>query len=84
MFITYYILIGIRYMTNGLKVYYLPLNVFYDQITFPTLYSFFPLFRNILIRYFIYTYIIIIMNIYYDILYREKITVIHGHQVYFL
>eukprot|EP01041_Mallomonas_annulata_P007067 gene7067-14379_t len=41
---------GIRYMTNGLKVYYLPLTVFYDQISFPTLYAFFPLFRNILIR----------------------------------
>ena len=41
---------GVRYMTNGLKVYYLPLTVVYDQITFPTLYAFFPLFRNILIR----------------------------------
>jgi phosphatidylinositol N-acetylglucosaminyltransferase subunit A len=41
---------GIRYMTNGLKVYYLPLTVFYDQVTFPTLFSFFPLFRNVLIR----------------------------------
>ena len=41
---------GIRYMTNGLKVYYVPLAVFYDQVTFPTLYAFLPLFRNILIR----------------------------------
>ena len=41
---------GIRYMTNGLKVYYLPLAVVYDQVIFPTLYAFFPLFRNILIR----------------------------------
>lgn len=41
---------GVRYMTNGLKVYYLPLTVIYDQITLPTLYAFFPLFRNILIR----------------------------------
>ena len=41
---------GIRYMTNGLKVYYLPLTVCYDQIIFPTLFAFFPLFRNILIR----------------------------------
>jgi phosphatidylinositol glycan class A protein len=41
---------GIRYMTNGLKVYYLPLTVIYDQVTFPTLYAYFPLFRNILIR----------------------------------
>jgi phosphatidylinositol N-acetylglucosaminyltransferase subunit A len=37
-------------MTNGLKVYYIPLAVVYDQITLPTLFSFFPLFRNILIR----------------------------------
>jgi phosphatidylinositol glycan class A protein len=37
-------------MTNGLKVYYLPLAVFYDQVTLPTLYAFFPLFRNVLIR----------------------------------
>jgi len=51
---------GIRYMTNGLKVYYLPLEVFYDQVIFPTLYAFLPLFRNILIR--------------------ERITVVHGHQ----
>ena len=41
---------GIRYMTNGLKVYYLPLTVFYDQVIMPTCYAFFPLFRNILIR----------------------------------
>lgn len=51
---------GVRYMTNGLKVYYLPLGVFYDQVIFPTLYAFLPLFRNILIR--------------------ERITVVHGHQ----
>ncbi|CAE7341530.1 PIGA [Symbiodinium microadriaticum] len=37
-------------MTNGLKVFYLPLTVVYDQIIFPTFFSFFPLFRNILIR----------------------------------
>lgn len=41
---------GIRYMTNGLKVYYLPLTVFYDQVIFPTGYSYFAVFRNILIR----------------------------------
>ena len=51
---------GIRYMTNGLKVYYLPLMVFHDQVIFPTLCAFFPLFRNILIR--------------------EQITIVHGHQ----
>ena len=48
------------YRSNGLKVYYLPLTVVYDQIVFPTLFSFLPLFRNILIR--------------------EKIQIIHGHQ----
>lgn len=37
-------------MTNGLKVYYLPLTVFHDQVILPTFYSFLPLFRNILIR----------------------------------
>ena len=41
---------GIRHMTNGLKVYYLPLTVIYDQVILPTLCSFLPLFRNILIR----------------------------------
>jgi len=41
---------GVRYMTNGLKVYYLPLSVFYDQVTLPTLHAFFPLFRDILVR----------------------------------
>ena len=41
---------GVRYMTNGLKVYYLPLSVFYDQLILPTFYAFLPLFRNILIR----------------------------------
>lgn len=51
---------GIRHMTNGLKVYYLPLTVFHDQVILPTFYSFLPLFRNILIR--------------------EQITIVHGHQ----
>ena len=41
---------GVRYMTNGLKVYYLPLTVVHDQVTLPTLCAFLPLFRNILIR----------------------------------
>ncbi len=36
--------------TNGLKVYYLPVSVVYDQVTYPTFFSFFPLFRNTLIR----------------------------------
>ena len=37
-------------MTNGLKVYYVPLTPFTDQDTFITLYGFFPLLRDILIR----------------------------------
>jgi phosphatidylinositol glycan class A protein len=41
---------GIRYMTNGLKVYYLPMLVFAQQDTSPTLYGFYPLFRKIMIR----------------------------------
>lgn len=41
---------GVRYMTNGLKIYYLPLAVAYDQVILPTAISFFSLFRNILIR----------------------------------
>lgn len=41
---------GIRYMTNGLKVYYLPLTTIYDQIIYPTFIGFFGLFRSILIR----------------------------------
>ena len=41
---------GVRWMTNGLKVYYVPLTPFTDQDTFITLYGFFPLLRDILIR----------------------------------
>ena len=41
---------GIRIMTNGLKVYYVPLVILFDQIKVPSLFSFFILFRNILIR----------------------------------
>ena len=41
---------GVRYMTNGLKVYYLPFTPFYDNCTLPTLYSLFPLLRHIYIR----------------------------------
>lgn len=52
---------GVRYMTNGLKVYYIPRLPFYAQSTFPTIYGTLPIVRVILIR--------------------ERITVIHGHQV---
>lgn len=41
---------GIRYLSNGLKVYYVPYLVLYRQTTFPTVFGSFPIFRNILIR----------------------------------
>ncbi|EGG18823.1 GlcNAc transferase [Cavenderia fasciculata] len=41
---------GVRYVTNGLKVYYMPQAPFYNQSSFPTLYFTFPLFRQILVR----------------------------------
>ncbi|KPM05396.1 N-acetylglucosaminyl-phosphatidylinositol biosynthetic protein-like protein [Sarcoptes scabiei] len=41
---------GIRYMTSGLKVYYLPFLVIYNQCTLPTLFNSFPIVRYILIR----------------------------------
>ncbi len=42
--------VGVRYMSNGLKVYYLPLVPMVDEDAFPTFYAWFPLFRNVLIR----------------------------------
>ncbi|KAL9051134.1 MAG: hypothetical protein Q9162_006206 [Coniocarpon cinnabarinum] len=41
---------GVRYLTNGLKVYHVPFLVVYRETTFPTVFSFFPMFRNIVIR----------------------------------
>lgn len=41
---------GVRYMTGGLKVYYIPLRPFFNQSTFPTLYGTLPIIRTILIR----------------------------------
>ena len=41
---------GVRYMTNGLKVYYLPIKVFYNQCILPTVICNIPLIRNILLR----------------------------------
>ncbi|CRK92402.1 CLUMA_CG005974, isoform A [Clunio marinus] len=41
---------GIRYMTNGLKVYYLPIRVFYNQCILPTMICNIPILRNIFIR----------------------------------
>lgn len=43
---------GVRYLTNGLKVYYLPQKEFYNQSSFPTIVfsMLFPLVRKILTR----------------------------------
>ncbi|KAG8590686.1 hypothetical protein GDO81_006844 [Engystomops pustulosus] len=41
---------GIRYLTNGLKVYYLPLQVMYNQSTATTLLHSLPLLRYIFVR----------------------------------
>ncbi|KAI9763650.1 MAG: Phosphatidylinositol N-acetylglucosaminyltransferase gpi3 subunit [Geoglossum simile] len=41
---------GVRYLTNGLKVYHVPFFVIYRESTLPTVFSFFPIFRNIIIR----------------------------------
>ena len=42
--------VGVRTMTNGLKVYYAPLPVFHDGNSFPAVYPLLPLFRDILVR----------------------------------
>lgn len=41
---------GVRYMTNGLKVYYLPIQTFYNQCILPTMFCNIPLLRYILLR----------------------------------
>ncbi|KAI9208296.1 uncharacterized protein BJ171DRAFT_419782 [Polychytrium aggregatum] len=41
---------GVRYLTTGVKVYHVPHWIVYDQVSLPTLYAFFPLFRHILLR----------------------------------
>lgn len=41
---------GIRHLTNGLKVYYVPFFTFYRNTTFPTVFLAFPILRNIFIR----------------------------------
>ncbi|OWM64854.1 hypothetical protein CDL15_Pgr028571 [Punica granatum] len=53
---------GVRYMTGGLKVYYIPWKPFLMQNTLPTFYGTLPIIRNILIR--------------------EKISLVHGHQAF--
>lgn len=42
--------VGIRYMTNGLKVYYLPVKTFYNECVLPTMICSLPLIRYIFIR----------------------------------
>ncbi|XP_050531687.1 phosphatidylinositol N-acetylglucosaminyltransferase subunit A [Daktulosphaira vitifoliae] len=42
--------VGVRYMTNGLKVYYLPIKPFYNQCVLPLMVCSLPLIRYILIR----------------------------------
>jgi len=41
---------GVRYMTGGLKVYYVPWRPFVMQNTLPTIYGLLPIIRTILIR----------------------------------
>ncbi|KAI1841984.1 hypothetical protein JX265_003032 [Neoarthrinium moseri] len=41
---------GIRYLTNGIKVYHVPFAIIYRSASFPTVFSFFPMFRNIMLR----------------------------------
>ncbi|PFH36392.1 N-acetylglucosaminyl-phosphatidylinositol biosynthetic protein PigA, family GT4 protein [Besnoitia besnoiti] len=41
---------GVRYLSNGLKVYYLPFLPVANNATLPTFFAFFPLIRNILLR----------------------------------
>lgn len=42
--------VGVRYMTSGLKVYYLPIKVFYNQCILPSMVSNVALIRYILLR----------------------------------
>lgn len=55
---------GIRYLTNGMKCYYIPQKQLYNESSYPTIVGSwnFPLLRQILIR--------------------EKIDVVHGHQAF--
>lgn len=43
--------VGVRYLSYGLKVYHLPLNVMYDKTAYPDfLTSFTPILRHVFIR----------------------------------
>ncbi|SCU82555.1 LADA_0C06260g1_1 [Lachancea dasiensis] len=41
---------GVRYLSNGLKVYYVPYVVIYRETSLPTVFGSFPIVRNILLR----------------------------------
>ncbi|CAH1773923.1 unnamed protein product [Owenia fusiformis] len=41
---------GIRYLTNGMKAYYLPMLPFYNQCALPTVFTTLPIMRQIFIR----------------------------------
>ncbi|CAK9437153.1 uncharacterized protein LODBEIA_P15560 [Lodderomyces beijingensis] len=41
---------GIRYLTNGLKVYYLPIETVYRSASLPGIFISFPVLRNVFIR----------------------------------
>jgi len=42
--------VGIRYLSNHLKVYYVPFGEMYNKSTLPTVYASFPCFRQIFIK----------------------------------
>lgn len=42
--------LGVRYMTGGLKVYYVPVKVFYNECVLPTMICNMPIIRYILLR----------------------------------
>lgn len=41
---------GVRYLSNGLKVYYLPMQPVYNQCILPTVFTTLPIIRNIILR----------------------------------
>ncbi|KAI8870841.1 GlcNAc transferase [Ramicandelaber brevisporus] len=41
---------GVRHVTSGLKIYYVPYLVMHAQAAFPTIFTLFPVFRSIWIR----------------------------------
>lgn len=41
---------GVRYLANGLKVYYLPIPPFYNQCILPSLFTTLPILRSIFLR----------------------------------